>query len=168
MRGYIIAFVAPLLLLIAAAAPAQEPEARPVNITSDEVTYNQGEGLVTFSGNVVATHPDLTVRSQRLEVHLSGEGEGEAAMKASNVVRIVAEGEVALDAEGRDGECGRLVYHVPEKLVVMEQGPILRDGQNTISGERIEIYLAENRSVVKGGKSRVEATFFTTEEIGTE
>ena len=152
------------LLLAAAASAARGAESKvPVTITADSMTYTQDKGTVKFEGSVVANHPKIEIRSKALTAELSESG-GE--MEAGQVQRIVATGDVVITSEGRRGECAEAVYEVQQRHVLMKGSPVLMDGDNRISGAQIEIWLDENRSVVTGSDTeRVEATFFTDEEI---
>ncbi len=155
------------------AAPAAEKakgEQVPTKITSEKVRYEQAGRVVIFEGQVFVQRPDMTIRSRKLTVHLA---EG-AARKAAEpgqpagpgeVERIVAEGDVHLEREGRLGTCATATYHVQTGLLVMEGEPKITDGDNQITGRIIRLYLKDNRSEVEGGPQRqVEAIFMTPPE----
>ena len=45
-------------------------------------------------------------------------------------------------------------------ILLLEDSPVLTDGENTITGDSIRYYIYENRSeVIRGKNKRVEATF---------
>ena len=55
--------------------------------------------------------------------------------------------------EGREGKCGKVTYYVDKELIVMEQDPVLSEGKNTVSGQKINFYVRENKSEVIGSEA---------------
>jgi hypothetical protein len=41
----------------------------------------------------------------------------------------------------------------------MSENPMLHDGPNEVAGDRVVVFLDEDRSVVEGGRKRVKAVF---------
>ncbi|MCK9241484.1 LptA/OstA family protein [Desulfocurvus sp.] len=140
----------------------------PTKITSEKVRYEQDGRVVIFLGKVFVQRPDMTIRSRKLTVHLAQGASGAAPGRPAGpgeVERIVAEGDVELEREGRQGTCATATYHVQKGLLVMEGEPRLTDGDNQITGRIIRLYLKDNRSEVEGGPDRqVEAIFMTPPE----
>ena len=136
--------------------PAKNVETR---ITSDQLTYLAEKQLVIFDKNVHVVRPDIEIWADRITVYLkppkgdAQKKEGEkggmpAGMAAGDVDRIVAERNVRMKSENRNG------------VLLMEGDPRLTDGENTVTGETIKYFTEENRSEVMGGsKKRVEAVF---------
>jgi lipopolysaccharide export system protein LptA len=48
--------------------------------------------------------------------------------------------------------------------LVLSEDPVLHDGPNQIAGDRVIVYLDEDRSVVEGGEKRVKAVLFPGRE----
>lgn len=132
-------------------ASARELGSRPIDVTADRVSADNARNLVTFEGNVVARQGDVTLYSDRIQAEYSRE--------AGAIDRIEAEGSVRIVQEGREAHSARATFHNLEQRIVLTGGAALRQGQNTIKGETLTIYLRENRSVVTGGKDggRVQA-----------
>jgi lipopolysaccharide export system protein LptA len=62
---------------------------------------------------------------------------------------------------------GKAVFYQNEGKVVLTENPFLQQGQDSVEGQRIIMFLNENRSIVEGGeKKRVKATIFPKEEKG--
>ena len=81
-------------------------------------------------------------------------------MAAGDVDRIVAERNVRMKSENRNGTCAKAIYTMDDGVLLMEGDPRLTDGENTVTGETIKYFTEENRSEVMGGsKKRVEAVF---------
>jgi len=123
----------------------------PIEITADRVSADSVRNSMTFEGNVVARQGDVTMYSSRLHAAYS--------QGAGAIERIEAEGNVRFVQEGREARAPRATLYNLEQRVVLSGGASLRDGENTLQGETLTIYLQENRSVVTGseGGGRVQA-----------
>lgn len=155
-----------VLLLLLCGAPLWAADSVPVKITADKMQYSQKADEVVFSGNVYVLRQDMELWSDTLTVLL--EKQQTEAKKASaidqqgSIKKIIAKGNVRMTAaNNRSGTCGLATYDARTETLILENNPILREGQNTIQGEVIKLYIKENRSEVLGGKKRVEAIFIT-------
>lgn len=140
-----------------------DPSRMPVKITSDRMTYDEAGKVVSFVGNVVAEHGQLTLWADKLSAFLASKSDKQ--FSADSVDRIVAEGNVKAKKDSTEGTCGKLTYYVNKQLLKMEQDPLLQDGPNSLTGEVINFHVRENRSEVVGGKKRVKAIFMTPEKM---
>jgi lipopolysaccharide export system protein LptA len=141
-------------------APVQagtDPNRLPVKITSDRMVYDESGKVVSFVGNVVAEHGELTLWADKLSAYLSDKDKKK--FSADSVDRIVAEGNVRAKKGTTEGSCGKLTYFVGPQLLKMEQSPLLQDGPNSLTGEVINFHVRDNRSEVIGGDQRVKAIF---------
>jgi lipopolysaccharide export system protein LptA len=125
----------------------------PVTVDADQLEAMQKQGLVVFTGNVIAAQNGATHYADRLEVYLNPKGTGVSRMISTGNVRVVT----------RDcllGTAGRAEYHDAEQRVILVGNARVWRDNDMVTGERITIYLAEDRSVVEGGKQeRVKAVF---------
>lgn len=136
-----------------------DPSRIPVKITSDRMIYDENGKVVSFVGNVVAEHGQLTLWASKLSAFFSSNGK---KIGADSVDKIIAEGSVRVKKENTEGTCGKLTYQVEEQILKMEQNPLLQDGPNSLTGEVINFHVRDNRSEVIGGKGqRVKAIFMT-------
>ncbi|WP_272699703.1 LptA/OstA family protein [Desulfovibrio sp. Fe33] len=143
-------------------APVQvgiDPSRVPVKITSDRMTYDEAGKIISFVGNVVAIHGELTLWADKLSAYLLASGQRK--FSADSIERIVAEGNVRAKKGNTEGTCGRLTYMVGPQLLKMEQNPKLQDGPNSLTGEVINFHIKDDRSEVIGGEQRVKAIFMT-------
>jgi len=123
---------------------ARELGSRPIDVTADSLTADSTRNTVTFEGNVVARQADLTLFADRIQADYSRE--------AGAIDRIEAVGNVRFVQEGREARSPRATFHNLEQRIVLSGGATLRQGENTVQGETLTIFLRENRSVVTGGK----------------
>ena len=126
----------------------------PVTIDADQLENLQKEGLVVFTGNVVASQNGSTHYADRMEVYLDPKGDG--------IVRTVSTGNVKIITKDcKVGTARRAEYYDAEQRAVLIGNARVWQDDNVVTGERITIYLAEDRSLVEGGKQdRVKAVFY--------
>jgi lipopolysaccharide export system protein LptA len=123
-------------------------------VDADQLENLQKEGLVVFTGNVVASQNSSTQYADRMEVYLDD--------KQDRIVRTVSTGNVRIITKDcRTGTARRAEYYDAEQRVVLIGNARVWREDNVVTGERITIYLAEDRSVVEGGQQeRVKAVFY--------
>lgn len=126
----------------------------PVTVDADQLENLQKEGVVVFSGNVVASQDSSTQYADRMEVYLDD--------KRDRIVRTVSTGNVrVVTKDCRTGTAKRAEYYDAEQRVVLIGNARVWRDDNVVTGERITIFLAEDRSVVEGGQQeRVKAVFY--------
>jgi lipopolysaccharide export system protein LptA len=134
--------------------PGEDERSRPVTVDADQMESLQKEGLVIFTGNVVARHDNSVQYADRTEVYLDPRGE--------RIVRTVSVGNVKIvTRDCRVGTANRAEYHDADQRVVLSGNARVWQDDNMVTGDRITIYLAEERSLVQGGKTeRVKAIFY--------
>ncbi|MEK6711351.1 MAG: LptA/OstA family protein [Nitrospinota bacterium] len=173
------------------APPGQEPKKKePIHVTSDRMEAFNQTNLVIFLGNVKAIQGELQIQSDRLEVYIKKrEKEGDqadpppapapAALRGSrkgppgenpdaagSVERIVAIGRVLINQNKTKFASGeRLDYHEETGIGILTGNPRAWEGQNQVVGDKIELFLKEDRTVVHGTTDRrVNVTLFPDEE----
>ena len=133
---------------------AQDRRNAPVTVDADQLENLQKEGVVVFSGNVVASQNSSTQYADRMEVYLDD--------KRDRIERTVSTGNVrVVTRDCRTGTAKRAEYYDAEQRVVLIGNARVWRDDNVVTGERITIFLAEDRSVVEGGQQeRVKAVFY--------
>ena len=117
--------------------------------------------VLKYKGGVVATQGDMKLESTTLTVTLDAQVE-------NRVKEVVADGQVRLSKGSRWATGGRAVFDQDHNTAVLSNDAELHDGANLIKGDRIVVYLNEERSVVEGGKGRVEAVLVPSQTGGLE
>jgi lipopolysaccharide export system protein LptA len=147
------------------AAPAAKPAAKPaedknqpVTVDADHMESFQKESLVIFTGNVVARQNGSVQYADRMEVYLDEAG--------NRVIRTISTGNVRIiTRDCRTGTAKRSEYYDGEQRVELIGNARVWQSDNVVTGERITIFLNQERSVVQGGKQeRVKAIFYQKEE----
>lgn len=130
----------------------------PIVIDADRMEASKKEGLVVFTGGVVAKQETSTQSADRMEVYLDDKGE--------RVMRIVSTGNVRIVTEDcRTGTARRAEYYDDtQRLLLIGDAKVWQD-ENVVTGDEIEILLAEDRSTVKAGpQGRVKSVFYPKRE----
>ncbi len=129
----------------------------PITIKSDRMEVLQNQQVVIFSGNVVAQKEGLTIYADRLIVYYT-KGKGE---EKREVTKLVAIGHVKIHKDDWIARAGKAVYFRDQEKIVLEDNPQIWQGDNTVRGDRIILYLNEDRSVVEAAPGhKAEAVIF--------
>jgi lipopolysaccharide export system protein LptA len=140
------------------AKPPGDDKNGAVIVDADQLENLQKEGLIVFTGNVVANQNNSTHYADRMEVYLDAKGD--------SIVRTISTGNVRIITKDcRMGTARRAEYYDAEQRMVLIGNARVWREDNVVTGERITIYLAEDRSVVEGGsQARVKAVFYPKSE----
>jgi lipopolysaccharide export system protein LptA len=126
----------------------------PVIVDADSLDSFQKQGLAIFKGNVIARQNNSVQYADKMEVYTDS--------KTDRVERVVSTGKVRIiTRDCRMGTAERAEYYDAEqRMVLIGNARVWRDA-DVVTGERITIFIAEDRSVVEGGKQeRVKAVFY--------
>ncbi len=161
--SFILVFALTAIFLDAASVQAENDKG--TEITSRDMTFKGKENLVVFSGDVYVRRPDFELWSDELYVYLKSEADVDEtspdAGEDDNIEKIVAQGEVRIQGNGREGRSGLLTYYPDTEVVELEQDPKLIEGRNTVEGEKIVLNLGDNTSRVYGSEEkRVRVIFY--------
>jgi lipopolysaccharide export system protein LptA len=149
----------------------------PITITSDNLEYQYDDGVITYRGDVLAVQGDVKVKSNELRITLvRDDKEKKATTKAatdldstdaSKLQTVVASGSVRIDQGTRWAVAGKATFEQSKRTLVLTENPVVHDGPNEITGDRIVVYIDENRSVVEGGPKRVKAMLIPDKKDGS-
>jgi lipopolysaccharide export system protein LptA len=142
------------------AGPKKKADDRnePVTIDADQMESFRKESLVVFTGNVVARQNTAVQHADRMEVYLDEKGD--------RVLRIVSTGNVKIITKDcRTATAKRVEYYDTEQRVELIGNARVWEGDNVVSGEKVTLFLNQDRSVVQSGRGeRVKAVFFPKDE----
>jgi lipopolysaccharide export system protein LptA len=137
-------------------------------VISQKMTFKNQQSQAVFDGAVVLTRGTLVVYSDRMVVSFRNQEadpkkSGEAAKNqptpakgpdtVSNraVTQIEAIGRVKIERDAGNATCQKAVYYRDEDKIVLTGDPVAWDKGTRVSGKRITMFLAEDRTVVEGG-----------------
>ena len=136
-------------------------ERGPVQIDADAMEFDYKGKILTYRGSVKVTQADMTLHSETLRVTLDPDHPDKPR-------EVVAEGKVQIDKGDRHATGGRAVFDNVARTVTLSDQARLHDGPNEVAGERVVVYLDEQRSVVEGGggQDRVRAVLYPSATQG--
>jgi lipopolysaccharide export system protein LptA len=143
---------------------------KPIIIYSDTLELDQQKNTIVFSGAVQAKSEDMEVECRQMIVHYSenpsgGESNADYDVRIGKI--IATEDVIIKPSSGGKALAGKAVFYQEEQKVVLTENPSIQQGPDFVEGDRITMFLNENRSIIEGGdKKRVKATIFPKEEKG--
>jgi len=152
----------------------------PIHIDADVLEVDYKGSTIVYRGSVNLRQGDVTLTSDRLTITYDPEAvkrasdstpkqRGGGENGAARIREVVAEGTVRIRQHDRLAEGGRAVFDQAKQTIVLSDGAVLHDGPNQVTGERVVVYLQEERSVVESGaKSRVQGVFFPGKQEGED
>lgn len=144
---------------------------KPIIVYSDTLELDQEKKIIAFEGEVRAQAEDVDINCQKMLVYYIGSPENkESNLKSSRIDKIIALGNVVISRlESGTARAGKAIFYQNEGKVILTENPCVRQGPDFVEGQRIIIFLNENRSIAEGGETkRVKATIFPKVEKGRE
>jgi lipopolysaccharide export system protein LptA len=140
------------------AKDAKDDGALPLTVDADKMERFGKASLVIFSGNVVARRDNSVQYADRVEVYMDEKGD--------RVLRTVSTGSVRIITKDcRTGTAQRAEYFDLDQRVVLIGNARVWQDENVVSGDTITIYVAQDRTVVEGGKQeRVKSIFYSQKD----
>jgi lipopolysaccharide transport protein LptA len=115
---------------------------QPTVITSTRIEFDYREMVAVFDENVRIENPEFLMLADRVLVFLEG---------TNTIKQIMAIGRVSVTNGLRSASCDKAVYtRAAEQLVLTGHARLLR-GSDSVSGDRIDIWLNDERMEVTPG-----------------
>ncbi|MFQ5900596.1 MAG: lipopolysaccharide transport periplasmic protein LptA [Thermodesulfobacteriota bacterium] len=157
LNNNIVKIIFILLLLIMSATAFAEETFQPVKITSKRMEVVKDKNLIVFAGDVVAATTDMTILADELHIYYDDGGK--------EVRKMVATGSVRIKQEQGTATAERAEYNKVEERIILTGNPKFKECRNVVEGEKITVYLREEKSVVEGSDgNRVKAVLFPDSE----
>ena len=125
-----------------ASAPVKK-EQEPMVITSNTMAAEQLGDTVTFTGNVILKKENMTLSSDTMVVFYGA--------RTKNIREIEASGNVVVHKEGRVALSEHATYFSAEEKIVLTGDARIIENDNQVGGEKITLFMRDNRSIVEGG-----------------
>jgi lipopolysaccharide export system protein LptA len=142
---------------------------QPIQIVSDRLEAYHEKRMVVFTGNAVATQGQRTIRSDRLTLYYKEDKKTAGRSKAEtegpgNLDKVEAKGHVTITEGDRIVTGEEAVFDQEAQKITMTGNAVMQEGANIIRGDRIIVFLYENRGVVDSAENkRVTATIYPGE-----
>jgi len=138
---------------------ATEPEFdqnQPIEIVSEHLEISEQQRQSVFTGDVVATQGEMTLNTDKLTVVFQQDQDA--------VDHLIALGHVVFVYLDRRATAEKAVFYQQDEKLVLTGNAVITQGENTISGDEIVLFLRENRSLVKSAENRRVRAVITPEK----
>jgi lipopolysaccharide export system protein LptA len=122
----------------------------PIVVNANQLEFDYQKDRVVYRGKVHVTQADLTIDSAILTVTYSRADD----QKQTQLKEVVAEGDVVITQGLRWATGGKAIFDQGARTIVLLDSPVLHDGPNEVSGDRLTVFLDEGRSVVESGQQK--------------
>ena len=116
----------------------------PMVITSNHMEADKLGDKVTFTGDVVLKKEGMTLYSDSMIVLYD--------VSTKGIKEIDASGNVVVRKEGRVALSNKASYYSREEKIVLTGDARIIENENQLGGERITLFMRDDRSIVEGGK----------------
>ena len=170
LNALTFAMMAAALAAVGPASNGASDQALSTTVISKKMTFKNQESQAVFDGAVVLTRGTLVVYSDRMVVSFRNQdattdskkpgetgkapvtpAKGPDTVSNRAVTLIEATGRVKIEREAGNATCQKAVYYRDEDKIVLTGDPVAWDKGTRVSGKRITMFLAEDRTVVEGG-----------------
>ena len=129
-----------------------------LSITSKKMTLVNQENMIVFEGDVVLERDSMIIKAKKVDVVFAPFSEKEqgfvdAADKKRELSTITATGNVEFVQGRRTILSQKVLYNKKDEKMIFTGSPNVREGEDELKGERITIYIREDRVVVDGGEA---------------
>ncbi len=132
----------------------QVPKDDTIVITSQTLQIDDTKKTIRFLGDVNAATEDFRLECENMTI-LYSESPDAADISTAEVRKITATGRVKITREdGATATADEAEYFQAEEKVVLTGNPQLKQGPDLVEGNKVTLFLKENRSIVEGSSDR--------------
>jgi len=145
----------------------EKDKSEPTVIRSKTLEVNDKLKIITFTGDVNAKKGDFIVDCQKMVVYYEGSStDKKLGDVETKINKIIATGEVKINrAQGGMATAEKAVYYQQDEKMVLTGNPVVKQGEDFVEGDRITMFLKENRNVVESVENKkVKAVIFQKNE----
>jgi lipopolysaccharide transport protein LptA len=144
----------PLLIAVGTAASGANTN-EPTVITSDHLEVDYAHNVGTFTGNVIAIDPRITVRGDKMVAYYgtvtnTTSAAGGAGTNATKTIqKIVADGAVVITQENKKSNSDHAEYTAADGKVVLTGTPRVEGPDGIVTGKRITFWHGQDKMDVE-------------------
>lgn len=128
-----------------------------LSVTSSKMTLKNQQNTILFEGDVVVERDNSTLKANNVEVIFTGgireEGGADLLEKKREISTITAKGDVKFVQGARTILADKVIYYRNEDKMIFSGKPNVHEGQDELKGEKITVFLKEDRVIVEGGEA---------------
>lgn len=135
-----------------------QDQGRALTITSSKMTLNNPMNTIVFEGDVTIAQEAMTLKADVVNVVFEPVSEGEnglieGAERRRALSTITATGDIKFIQGIRTVYANKAVYFKQDEKMVFTGSPNIREGRDELKGDKITVFILEDRVVVEGGEA---------------
>lgn len=115
----------------------------PVEMSADSLSVNQTNGEAVFTGNVIIAQGEMKLQAPEVTVVYAAGGQ-------QKIQTLRATGGVVLVSGPDAAEATEAVYDVATGVINLAGDVVLTQGQNVLTGDKMQVKLADGTAQVQG------------------
>ncbi len=137
------------------------------DIEADKLDVYKAKGEAFFQGNVIATKPDMTIKSKTMRIFYNN--------ATKQLKQMIAEGNVSIKMKDpekgpdRDATCKKAIYEYEDKKIFLIGDVVIIQGQNRLSGQKVTLDIEGDRQQVEsapGTRVKIKGTLDKNSSTG--
>lgn len=133
---------------------------KPVQIEAASLEVRDKDKVATFSGSVIVTQGDTTMRCKTLVVHYDTDSKSSGGMKAaqpgpggsSSIKKLEALGGVHVTQKDQTATGDKGLFDMKTNSITLSGNVLITQGQNILRGERLVVDMGTGAARVEGGR----------------
>jgi lipopolysaccharide export system protein LptA len=133
---------------------------KPVQIEAASLEVRDKEKIATFSGNVVVTQGDTTMKCKSLIVHYDADSKSSGGMKTaqpgpggnSSIKKLEALGGVLVIQKEQTATGDKGLFDMKSNSITLSGNVLITQNQNVLKGERLVVDMTTGAARVEGGR----------------
>ncbi|CAN2041755.1 lipopolysaccharide export system protein LptA [Candidatus Magnetomoraceae bacterium gMMP-15] len=145
----------------------KEFDGNQIKITADKLLSKSNSQYVEFQGNVKVIKGNTSISSENLKIFYKADsGRKNNSLTQEAIEKIVASGNVEIVLNEKKAITKKAVYVIKDQVLILTgNNTRVVSGKNIVAGNKITIYLADEKIEVESGKKKqVEAVFYSNEK----
>ena len=129
-----------------------------LSISSGKMTLNNQMNSIVFEGDVIIEQEAMTLKADIVDVVFEPVSDKENSSidgveRKRSLSTITAAGDIKFIHGDRTVFADRVVYSRKDEVMVFTGSPTIREGLDKLQGEKITVFILEDRVVVEGGEA---------------
>lgn len=129
-----------------------------LSISSGKMTLNNQMNTIVFEGDVIIEQETMTLKADVVDVVFEPVSEKENRLidgveRKRSLSTITATGDIKFIHGDRTVFANRVVYSRKDEVMVFTGSPTIQEGLDKLKGEKITVFILEDRVVVEGGEA---------------
>ena len=124
----------------------------PVEFSADALEYRQNQSVVVLTGNVTVSQGEMTLMSDLIELHQTKDKSSVSDTSKLRAIRGFGNVVVETPNEKATGDNG--AYDLKSEIITLNGNVTLRQGDNILHGDRLDINLSTGISRIHGAGTK--------------